>query len=338
MVKDILVHKDTLSCEAIMRVAQNGEYIVVCQCGGNCEPSPENRVYLFRSKDGGESWDEGTDIYPSEKAIYQTEVSVYQDKIDIFITAHNGGFMEWENFILRSTDSGYTFKRVELPCDFGFVFIRGRIVTESGRIIYPYHNYNIPEDICQRLIEEKQPIWQCGLDYVDVGVMVSDDNGTTFQRIDVAKIKPESNWLNNWEWSEPTVVESERRHLIMLLRRDKKNFLYRCDSYDDGNTWSNIEMTDIPNPSNKSKLIKNNIDGSIVLLHTPNPESNTGARSPLEVWVSFDGLKTWQKKITISTVAGQHAYPDGVISEDGKKVRFAYEFNRKDIHFVECDL
>ena len=48
-----LVHCDTLSCEAIVRRAPNGELILVCQCGGTGEPMPENRVYVFHSADGG---------------------------------------------------------------------------------------------------------------------------------------------------------------------------------------------------------------------------------------------------------------------------------------------
>ena len=41
-----LVHRDMLSCEAILRRAPNGELIIVSQCGDVAEPAPLNRVCL----------------------------------------------------------------------------------------------------------------------------------------------------------------------------------------------------------------------------------------------------------------------------------------------------
>ena len=50
-----LVHLDSLSCEAIFRIAPNGDYVIISQVGDVTEPAPQNRVHLFRSTDKGES-------------------------------------------------------------------------------------------------------------------------------------------------------------------------------------------------------------------------------------------------------------------------------------------
>ena len=51
-----LVHRDTMSVEATVRRAPNGELLLLCTCGGTAEPAIENRVYLFRSSDNGRTW------------------------------------------------------------------------------------------------------------------------------------------------------------------------------------------------------------------------------------------------------------------------------------------
>lgn len=40
-----LVHRNTLSCEPILRRMENGEMLCVSQCGDVTEPAPGNRVY-----------------------------------------------------------------------------------------------------------------------------------------------------------------------------------------------------------------------------------------------------------------------------------------------------
>lgn len=42
-----LVHRDSLSCEAIVRHMPNGELLMVSQCKGLTEPFIENRVFLL---------------------------------------------------------------------------------------------------------------------------------------------------------------------------------------------------------------------------------------------------------------------------------------------------
>ena len=48
-----LVHKDTLSCEPILRRMPNGDQLLVSQCGDVTEPAPGNRVYVFHNHNNG---------------------------------------------------------------------------------------------------------------------------------------------------------------------------------------------------------------------------------------------------------------------------------------------
>ncbi len=122
-----LVHCDTLSCEAIVRRAPNGELILVCQCGGTGEPMPENRVYVFHSADEGSTWTKPQLIVPDNgRAVYATEVAVAEGEIIVFLTEHDGRFTDWHSYAVSSFDGGYTFtKKCDMAQLSGFCFARG---------------------------------------------------------------------------------------------------------------------------------------------------------------------------------------------------------------------
>ncbi len=68
-----LFHRDTLSCEPILRRTPGGELLCVAQCGDVREPAPGNRVYVFHSRDEGETWTSPVSIYPEDgQAVYAT--------------------------------------------------------------------------------------------------------------------------------------------------------------------------------------------------------------------------------------------------------------------------
>ena len=61
MVKKIKIrkiHSDTMCCEPLLVKGKDGELICICQCDGPEEPHKDNREYIFRSYDNGETWTE----------------------------------------------------------------------------------------------------------------------------------------------------------------------------------------------------------------------------------------------------------------------------------------
>ena len=94
-------------------------------------------------------------------------------------------------------------------------------------------------------------------------------------------------------------------------------------------------MTDIPNPSNKPKLVE--LPGDrIALIHTPNGQVGMDHRNPLSIWISDDGMKTWGVKHVVTDFPGSFCYADGFY-EDGHLL-FSIEYNRHDILFVDCEV
>lgn len=329
-----LIQRELLSCEAIVRRAPNGELILVSQCGDVTEPAPLNRVYVWHSKDDGESWSKRELIVPEDgRAVYQTEVSVIGDEIRVYLTFHSGKFCNNEHVTLISKDSGYTWTRGEdLPLD-GFYFIRG-LLQEGNDHYLPYQLYDIKKEVSAQLHSENKYIWDAGLNVVRSGVLISHDNGKTYTRCEREALQPlkDAEGKLKFVWSEPAIARLPNGDLAMLLRKDQSGRLEITYSSDNGNTWSMPVTTDIPNPTNKVKTF-NLPDGRIALFHTPNPKHGMANRNPLEVWISADGMKTWEIKKSLWEIDGWISYPDGFIENGVAYV--AVEFNRHDVYFIK---
>ena len=113
----------------------------------------------------------------------------------------------------------------------------------------------------------------------------------------------------------------------MILRADRLGgVLYKAVSTDGGRTWPEwAGVTEIPNPGSKATLYPLGGD-AVAILHNPNPRH----RSPLSLWVSFDGMRTWpyQRIIQAESVDGPKAamnYPDGFVSRDRRWLHFAFD-------------
>lgn len=334
MVNVKLVHRTLLSCEAIVRRCPNNELILICQCGDITEPAPLNRVFVWHSKDDGKTWSKPELIIPEDgRAIYQTEVSVIKDEIRCYLTAHDGKFCNYECFVVSSFDNGYTWNNTGKVNEIeGFVFIRGLLINKNGDHILPYQNYPISKEEDLVLHQNNKYIWDSKIEHSKTGTLVSKDGGKTYQKSNDVLFPLFINTQKRWVWSEPTVAYLSNNDLVMLMRVCKTGYLYKSISKDNGKTWSKPQKTDIPNPSNKAKLI-NMEDGRIALLNTPNSNLGMGSRTPLSLWISDDDMKTWSYKKDLVTFDGWCSYPDGFI--ENKTLYLSFEFNRHDVYFLK---
>lgn len=345
MVKNIDIKQicsSSLCCEPILRKTANGDLLCICQLDGPYEPHIENRVYAFHSSDNGVTWSDSGKIYPEDgQAVYCTEVSVSGNEISAYITVHSGSFLDWKCFVMKSFDNGYKWINAGTPpCLPEYTFIRGRIVAANGNIIIPYQNYPVTREEHDRILREetdKAVFVNTKTEYCESGVILSCDGGKTYERYPACRMDMSDGWI----WSEPTIAELSDGTIVMLMRKCRSGWLWRCDSYDGGKSWSECRKTDIPNPSNKPKLIK--IDEKrIALLNTPNNygmaenKSTWGQRYPLELWISDDGMKTWGSKTVLTDFPGSYSYSDGFY-EDGH-IKFSIEHNRHTALFFDVEL
>ena len=117
---------------------------------------------------------------------------------------------------------------------------------------------------------------------------------------------------------------------IRALLRSTQGFLYETFSEDNGVTWSQLAKTDVPN--NNSGVDVAQIGQRLVLAYNP-VGGNWGARTPLSLSVSLDGLRgaTWGPPSDLVGGNGSFSYPTIIPYRNG----FAgvYTWNRVGIVF-----
>lgn len=242
--------------------------------------------------------------------------------------------------MMKSFDNGYTWKNYGSPPFFSeYLFMRGAITTRNGEIVMSYHWFPITVEEHDRVLnnaeDKTKNIANTKTSTCETGVLISSDNGKTYKKYTACVIDMNK---YGWTWAEPTIAELSDGSISMLMRHECSGWLYRCDSKDGGKTWGEFYKTDIPNPTNKAKLI--NLDnGLIALIHTPNGKIDKfgyGKRAPYELWISNDDMRTWGQKIRLTDFPGEYHYTDGFY-EDGH-IYFVVEHNRHTILFFDVEI
>jgi len=318
-----------LVCDTTLRELPDGSWVMVMLGGGPTEPHPDNRVFLTRSFDQGETWEEfrQLDFGLGEDAQTVSHLMVVDARCTLFVQSHNGGFGQWRSWMIRSDDLCHTWAQPEpMP---GLLaertFIRPHIVVGEGRILLPWQHY---------LRWDAQPTDLRDGRFFHVvrdarnGVLISDDGGRSWARHGAVRLSDDPEYH---AWAEPTIVELSDGRIAMLIRADGKGCLYRADSVDGGVTWpESAAPTDIPNPGSKATLLALP-DGRIALLHNPSVQG----RRPLALWISDDDMASWGHRQVLvpesleGPVPGLGlSYPDGFVSGDGRKIHFVFDDNR----------
>jgi alpha-L-rhamnosidase len=146
-----------------------------------------------------------------------------------------------------------------------------------------------------------------------------------------------------WKWSktkslgsgreiaaiQPTILEHGEDRLQILCRTRQRR-IGESWSEDGGRTWSELALTDLPNPSSGIDGVTL-ADGRHVLIYNPTERG----RSPLVAGVSRDG-RTWKTAATLEDQPGEYSYPAVIQSSDGK-VHVTYTWKRERIKHVVLD-
>jgi predicted neuraminidase len=328
---------DLVCCEVILRVMPDGEWAAFIQTGGPTEPHPDNDVFISRSRDRGATWSAPERIWELEgKATYQTEVMVHEGAVTVFVTTHDGKFLDWEHWSSVSRDGGRTWGPMQpAPHKPRETFIRNLFTKASGELVLPFQHYDMDAAELAAFKREGRRIMDSRTAQPENGVLISRDNGRSWSGHGSIRI-PTTSWI----WAENNVVELSDGSMVMLIRADGAGVLYRSDSPDGGLTWGPPYRSDIANPGSKIRLFKL-LDGRIVLLHNPSPfdkDRRMLARNPLSLWVSRDDMRSWYHKRDLVTFPGWLSYPDGFVDEDEGYVHFAFDYNKHDAIYVGAKL
>lgn len=117
---------------------------------------------------------------------------------------------------------------------------------------------------------------------------------------------------------------------LLALGRSKQGRLWQASSKDQGKTWSEMQLTDLPNPNSGTDAVTL-ADGRHLLIYN----HTARGRSPLNVALSEDG-KTWKAAGVLEDEPGEYSYPAVIQTRDGK-VHITYTWRRQRVKHVVLD-
>ena len=210
----------------------------------------------------------------------------------------NGGNF-WATF---SDDEGKTFGgHVPITTRDGCYYIQNSryFRTSSGRILSPLCLHDASE--LDRKLETAG--W--------VTCFYSDDEGQTWT--EGPWVKPETDQL-----CECMVAEMREAGHIKMISRTARGYLYQCDSFDDGKTWTEERPTELKSPCAPFTFKYDPYSDLYMVLHDNSFPSTTHQypRSPMSLSVSKDG-EHWETLMDVGSEQDcSYGYPAMYFTEN----------------------
>ena len=307
--------------------------ILCCWFAGTFEGDTDVNIVVSRLEKGADHWSEPQMISTDSEFSNQNPSLFLNPNGEIWAmyTSQRGrepgkDNMQYTSVVKKqvSTDDGLTWGEPEVVLPEEGTFARQAIqVLSNGRWIYG--------------------LWLCtdsatGLAGDPSAFAVSDDEGATWHRVDVP---------NSSGRVHPSVAELEDGHLVAFMRSREADFVYRSESHDFGDTWSEPVATPLPNNNSGIGVVKL-ASGRIALIYNHNSAPATygakGAwpalRNPVSIALSEDGGITFPLIRHVERGEGfvgdenkfnnrQYEYPTIIQASDGAiHAAWAYQTRR----------
>jgi alpha-L-rhamnosidase len=217
----------------------------------------------------------------------------------------------WKGWMKTSADGGITWSAPQaLPQGFLGPIKNKPVLLSDGTLLCPSST--------------EQGGWK-------VHFEATKDNGKTWSMIAPINDGKTSNAI------QPSIL-SYGNGKLQILCRSKERVIEQSWSEDNGRTWSAITATSLPNNNSGTDAVTLS-DGRQLLVynHVKTPEgASKGARTPLNVAISKDGINWYAALVLEDSPIGQYSYPSVIQSADGY-VHIVYTWRRQKIKHVKID-
>lgn len=251
------------------------------------------------------------------------------------------GVSDWRGFQITSKNGGKTWsKPMALPE--GFLGpVKNKPEYVNGRIICPSSTETGGWKFHFEISDDKGKTWKY-VGPVEAELSVPTQNrkaGTTIVEDLEAGEALKEQGAQPILCIQPSILKlSDGR--LMALGRTRNAKLAVTYSSDNGDTWSKVTLSDMPNNNSGTDAVTL-ADGSQILVYN-NFETISGTpkglRTPLSLAVSEDDGKTWKEIVVLEdSPISQYSYPSVIQGKNGK-VHVVYTWRRNRISYKEIDL
>lgn len=306
------------SCHASTIVeASNGD-LIASWFGGTQERNPDVTIWLSRKEKNSSKWTEAIQVADgvmNDQLRYPTWNPVlYQiPEGDLMLFYKIGPKpSEWWGMYITSSDNGRTWSKPNsMPKDFLGPIKNKPVLINNGTLL------------CPSSIEGDG--WRLRMES-------TTDFGKTWQMSDtLSRGKDKINAI------QPSIL-FHKGGKIQAIARTRNRALASTWSVDNGKTWSDLKLLDLPNNNSGTDAVtlKN---GSHVLVYNhvlPPGDLAKGPRTPLNISVSKDGIHWNAALILEDSKISQYSYPSIIQSNDGM-IHVVYTWRRERIKYVKID-
>lgn len=131
---------------------------------------------------------------------------------------------------------------------------------------------------------------------------------------------------------QPSILTLKNGELLALGRTRQKR-MFEIKSDDNGKTWAEMKLTDLPNPNSGTDAVTLK-EGRQLLVY--NHTATDGRRTPLNVAISSDGVAWSSAFVLEDQLKSEFSYPAVIQTRDGL-VHITYTWKRQRIKHVTLD-
>ncbi|WP_207492342.1 sialidase family protein [Aridibaculum aurantiacum] len=298
-------------------IAETPAGLITAFFGGTREANPDVEIYVSRMVNN--KWTAPVSV--ADGKIDGTRKACYNP---VLFQVPNGELLlfykigknvgDWKAFVKRSKDNGITWSERE-PMKDGFLGpVKNKpVMLSNGKIISPASL-------------EGSPGWR-------VHFEISDDTAKTWRKVGPI------NTGTDYTIIQPSILVHKDGKLQMLAR-SKQRALITSWSHDNGETWTKVEPSGLPNNNSGTDAVTLKNGRHLLVYNHVRPhdslKNGKGARTPLNVAVSKDGKKWYASLILEDSPISQYSYPSVIQSADGM-VHVVYTWRREKIKYVKID-
>nr|WP_276900898.1 sialidase family protein [Pedobacter kyonggii] len=295
-------------------IAETQTGLVASFFGGTKERNPDVEIYISRFVDG--KWlapvSVANGIQPDGKRLPTWNPVLYQVPGGDLLLFYKIGPKpsEWWGMMRTSKDGGKTWSdATKLPYGYIGPVKNKPVLLSNGNLFAPS--------------SKEGDGWKIHFE-------VTKDNGKTWRTVGPL---PE----NGIKAIQPSILQHGNGKL-QLLARTANRAIVESWSEDNGETWSALTKTSLPNNNSGTDAVTMK-DGRHVLVYNhvlPPGDLAKGPRTPLNVSVSKDGKKWSAALILEDSPISQYSYPAVIQTADGM-LHFIYTWRREKIKHVVVD-